>query len=192
MTFTHPIGLEVKRIPVYSGYICIRSSNKETFHLPYMGVGYNMKRVTIKDFENHFPYLTDSSDTNSKPINTNSSFIMNINMPTLNWRLAMGSSLVRIDVLNSDEQTAINQTTILGSVPGYPAYWVSRNYFNKNNNNFVYYTVIWNGTLTTGIQLPAGNYRLLYRALKIFGSENKPKDYESWISPTFSIQYETH
>ncbi|CAF3484207.1 unnamed protein product [Rotaria sp. Silwood1] len=158
VTFTPPTGLEAKRIPVYSGYIYIQNSKKENFHLPYVGVSYDMKRVTLTDFENQFPYISNSSDTseNPKPIGANQTFIVSIDMPTINWRLVMSSPLVRVDILGSGKQINVAGMNILGSIPDYPLYWVSRNYFIKTNDNSLYYNVSWNGTLNTGIQVPAG------------------------------------
>ncbi|CAF2949473.1 unnamed protein product [Rotaria sp. Silwood2] len=194
VTVTRPTCLEAKRIPVYSGYIYIQGSNKENFHLPYVGLGYNMKCVVVTDFENQFPYISNSSDTsqNPKPIGTNQTFIVSNGMPTINWRLVMSSPLVRVDILGSGKQINVAEMNILGSIPDYPSYWVSRNYFIKTDTSPLYYNVSWNGTLSTGIQVPAGNYRFLYRALKIFGNQDNKKDYEIWTSPMFNIQYEKH
>jgi hypothetical protein len=43
VTFSLPMMLDTKRIPVYSGYINTERSNNESFHLPYAGIGSNMK-----------------------------------------------------------------------------------------------------------------------------------------------------
>jgi len=100
----------------------------------------------------------------------------------------MSSAIVRLDVLGSGNQTEVLGVNILGSVPEFPRYWLTRNYL---PNPYDYYNAIWNGTLSTGIQLPAGNYQFLYRALKIFGDRNNNSDYESWTSPVFGIEYTT-
>jgi hypothetical protein len=191
VTFTRPTGLEAKRIPVYSGYIYIQGSNKESFHLPYAGVGSDMKHITVTDFENHFPYVSNSSDLsqNPKPIGVNETFFATSDLPTFNWRLVIGSPLVRLDILGSGKQTTVAGINILGSVPGFPSYWISRNSLTKSDNNSPYYKITWNGTLSTGVKVPPGNYKFLYRALKIFGDQKNAKDYESWTSPVFAIKY---
>lgn len=42
-------------------------------------------------------------------------------------------------------------------------------------------------TFGNGSTVPNGAYKVLVRALKIFGDETKPADYESWLSPTFGV-----
>jgi hypothetical protein len=113
---------------------------------------------------------------------------MTVDQPQFNWRLVMSSALVRFDVLGSGNQTEVAGVNILGSVPGFPQYWLPRNDLTTSAS---YYKAIWNGTLSTGVQLPAGNYMFLYRALKIFGDQNNNDDYESWPSPVFGIEYAT-
>ena len=38
-----------------------------------------------------------------------------------------------------------------------------------------------------GTQVPNGSYKVLLRALKIFGDESKADDYESWLSPVITV-----
>jgi hypothetical protein len=188
VTFWRPRMLETKRIPVFSGYINIQSSNNESFHLPYIGIGCNMRDVMVTDFENRSPYVSNSSDTSpiATPIGVNETFNVTTDLPNFNWRLVMSSSLVRLDILGSGNQTEIAGVNSLGSVPDFPWYWVARNYMTNPENH---YNAVWNGTLSTGVQVPAGNYMFLYRALKIFGDQNNNNDYESWTSPVFGIEY---
>jgi hypothetical protein len=182
--------LETERIPVFSGYIEIQSSNNESFHLPYMGVDYNMSEVIVTEFDYLSPYVSNSSDINAIPdlIGINTTFNVTIDLPNFIWRLVMSSALVRLDIIGRGNQTEVAGVNILGSVPGFPRYWVARN---DQTSIYSYYNATWNGTLSTGVQLPAGHYLFLYRALTIFGDQNNGDDYETWISPVFSIEYGT-
>ncbi len=188
VTFSFPMMLETQRIPVFSGYINIQSSNNESFHLPYVGIDCNMKQVIVTDFEIRSPYISNSSDTSSipAPIGANETFNVTTNQPQFNWRLVMSSAIVRLDILGSGDQTEVVGVNVLGSVPDFPQYWVSRTDLTSPANE---YNAVWNGTLSTGVQVPAGNYRFLYRALKIFGDENNNSDYENWTSHVFGIEY---
>ncbi len=190
VTFSSPSMLEAQRIPVFSGYISIESSNNESFYLPYAGVGCNMKQVMVTDFERRSPYISNSSDfsTIPSPIGANITFDVLTDLPNFNWRMVMGSSLVRLDVLGDGNQTEVVDVNILGSLPDFPQYWRPRNFFTNDLNR---YSAVWDGTLSSGVQVPAGYYRLLYRALKIFGDPNNNSDYESWTSPVFGIEYGT-
>jgi hypothetical protein len=190
VSFSSPSMLETQRIPVFSGYINIQSSNNESFHLPYAGIACNMKQVMVTDFERRSPYISNSSDTSliPNPIGANTTFNVITDLPNFNWRMVMGSSVVRLDIIGSGNQTEVVGVNILGSVPSFPLYWRTRNSVINDANR---YSVIWDGTLSTGVELPAGNYRFLYRALKIFGDPNNNSDYESWTSPVFNIEYGT-
>ena len=42
-----------------------------------------------------------------------------------------------------------------------------------------------------GTVVPEGSYQFLIRALKIYGDVNNPEDYESMLTQTFNIQYNT-
>jgi hypothetical protein len=190
VTFTLPMMLNTQRIPVFSGYINIESSKNESFHLPYVGVDCNMQDVIVTDFQSRSPYISNSSDENSIPnsIGANVTFNITIALPNFNWRLVMSSPLVRLDILGNGNQIEVAGVNILGSVPGFPLYWVSRNDLTNPAND---YSVAWNGTLSGGVQVPAGNYMFLYRALKIFGDPNNNSNYENWTSPMFGIEYAT-
>lgn len=187
-TLSLPNTLDTQRIPVFSGYINIQSSNNESFHLPYIAVGCNMKHVIVTDFESRSPYISNSTDDNSipEPVGANRTFNITTGLPNFNWRLVMGSPLVRLDILGNGNQTQVAGVNILGSILDYPLYWMARNFLTDDENH---YNATWNGTLSTGIQVPAGNYRFLYRALKIFGDPNNNNDYENWTSPMFTIVY---
>ena len=148
-----------------------------------------MKQARVTLFNNDFPSVSNSSDArfSIKPIGNNETFNITNSQPRFNWQLNFGSALLRLDVLGSGNQTNVTGIDILGSVPSFPRRYVERDTvltsFLRLSN------VIWNGTLSTGVQVPAGNYRLLYRALKIFGDPNNKNDYESWTSPVFGIVY---
>jgi hypothetical protein len=189
VTFSPPMMIETERIPVFSGYINIQSSNNESLHLAYVGIGCSMKNVVVTDFESHSPYISNSSDPNSvpNPVGANETFLVTTDLPNFNWQLVMGSPLVRLDILGSGNQTEVVGVNILGSVPGFPQNWVARN---DVSNLADHHNATWNGTLDTGVQVPAGSYMFLYRALKIFGDQNNKTDYESWMSPMFTIEYE--
>jgi hypothetical protein len=47
----------------------------------------------------------------------------------------------------------------------------------------------WMGGLANGSYVPAGNYSLVVRALKIFGNRTNPSDYETVRSVNFGITY---
>ncbi len=78
VTFSRPMMVDAERIPVFSGYINIQSSNNESFHLPYMGIADNMSQVIVTDFEYLPPWVSNSSD--SSQILDSSSINVTFNM----------------------------------------------------------------------------------------------------------------
>ena len=83
----------------------------------------------------------------------------------------MGSRTVRIDVqpANPRDLPRIIGQQVLGSVPGYPVH----NHVRQTTDS-----IAWNGQLADGSWVPAGQYRFMLRALKIFGDVTYDHDYE--------------
>ena len=186
VTFSFPSTVDSKRIPIISGYINIESSKNESFHLPYGGVACNMKEVKITDFDQYPPEISTLPDLNdiSSLIEEKLESKLGSNQIQFEWRMLMGSSIVRLDILGSGTQTEAVGVNILGSIPNYPSYFMSRNSLISPASS---YSVRWNGSLSNGAQLPDGDYNILYRALKIFGDPNNNDDYENYTSPVIRI-----
>jgi len=85
VVFSFPTMLETQRIPGFSGYINIQSSNNESFNLPYAGIDCNMKEVIVTDFEILSPNISNSSDTNSIPDSIGASETFNVTTNQLNF-----------------------------------------------------------------------------------------------------------
>jgi len=98
-----PFGLDVTRIPIYSGYVTVNGTNGDYLTLPYSGVAASMYDVKLMDRSDGYPILTNSSDVNGTAISNsstpcfvlphhNSSTLSNTtSYPTITWKLAMGS-----------------------------------------------------------------------------------------------------
>jgi hypothetical protein len=95
-------------------------------------------------------------------------------LPSLVYDLAMGSRTVRIDVQPANPRGVprILGQRVLGSVPGYPV----QNHVRQTMDGMA-----WNGQLADGSWAPAGKYRFMLRALKIFGNH----DYEMYTTRGF-------
>lgn len=185
VALTAPKKLETRRVPVYSGYIAINGNNSEKLSVPYAGVACSMKSISVTDFDYSPPYLLYYDKYTGIVGYVLQNQLIRIRTMTLifGFALNMPSSIVRLDVLGNGVQIKVAGVNILGSVAGFPLYSAPR------NNIFAIREFEWDGKLSTGAKVPAGSYRLLYRALKIFGDRNNPKDYETWQSPLFKIAY---
>ncbi|KAF2703341.1 subtilisin-like protein [Pleomassaria siparia CBS 279.74] len=191
--FTQPKTLEAARIPFYSGYVAVNGTNGDSLTLPYAGTTTSLKSVRIVDDADGYPYVANSRFTNL-PLTANSTaFVLpgangtanlGTTYPTVVYVLAIGSRIVRFDVV--PEKPTYSTPLILGqpaigAIAGTPVE-------NNPRNNLL--TVAWDGQLANGQYAPAGNYKILFRALKIFGDANNPNDYESFDTVVFTIQYQ--
>lgn len=186
--FTRP-DLDEARIPIYSGYVGIKGSNGETLSLPYQGAASRLKDATVTDYPDGFPYLTSADITTEEedwplePVTESTTFNLSSPiLPTIAWALAMGSPLVRVDVVPEDVHglPRIVGKQVLGSIAGFPREYVYRDSL---------FADPWDGSLANGTYAPAGIYKFLYRALKISGDPTYNHDYEAYETPYFTIEY---
>jgi hypothetical protein len=189
-----PAGLEAKRLPVYSGYITINGSDSSSLSLPYMGVAGSLRSATVLDTAG--TYLSSSLNSDEAAVSANHTFTLpppghsndtqfnanSTDYPRLFINLALGSAVVRVDVvpMSPDANTteSIDLATI-GDVYMTPLEYQPRGQQSTN----------WDGRLASGEYAPAGSYKLVVRAMKIFGDRNSADDYETVETIEFGIRY---
>ncbi|KAJ3521240.1 hypothetical protein NMY22_g12392 [Coprinellus aureogranulatus] len=192
VAFTPPQGIDATRFPVYSGFIHI-SGPGENFHVSYLGLAASLRDKQVVDdtdtlFGEKIPALQNSmGEAQTEP--TNYTFVGE-DYPTFVFRLAFGSPLVRLDLVQPD--------TTVGSVPlfdarvvGIVGEWdsLSRNSESSDipfrlgsqdiNNNGADIVALKTPTFANGTTIPNGSYRLLFRALRVTGDREKQEDYET-------------
>lgn len=182
---TPPTGLDSKRLPVYSGWIQAvpNVATTATLNVAYMGVNSNMKDVVVTDGapEIQDPRTNASATTFDKGVN-----------PVYVFRLNMGSSRVLLNVASvSDKSKNIISSfedKVIGSVPGFPSLFMPRN---GNDAATMYNKIKWNRKVITAnnqtITLPAGQYKMIYRALKISGRPSSGREYEKYESDVITL-----
>jgi hypothetical protein len=175
------------RIPVFSGFLTITpergygSSGKVELRVAYAGVGTDLHSVKITDKENGFPAVTDLTNSSISSAHT----FTPTNPPAFNWRLSMGSAEVRVDIVAEDKKLNKEKSVgdkVVGPVFGYPSLWNSRNASEAAAQT------VWDFTVR-GKKVPAGKYKFLYQALKLFGDNTKTEDFERWESDVFEVKY---
>ncbi|KAI2477041.1 subtilisin serine protease pr1c [Pyrenophora tritici-repentis] len=197
MHFTPPKGLDASRLPLYNGYVAINGSWGDSLTVPYMGASANMIDQQLFDKELDYPYLARSTNV-SQRINGSDLFPLpidyklrneNTSYPTIMCQFAMGSRVVSVDIASKAKNgtniqlgnSTNDSDRILGPLPDMPQ-------LNQWRGEAFNYT--WNGTLADGqTPVPAGTYKLILRALKIFGNQDDDADYERWDSPYFNLKY---
>lgn len=201
---TPPTGLDASRLPVYSGWIVLNGSDSSSgLSLPYQGVVGSMNSATVLDANGTFlsGTLDNATATNSTTTggrrfllpppgrSNDTEFAANAtDYPLVTVSLAMGSPIVRIDVVPLDVPAGTNTSEsvglkTIGDLFMTPLRWVERNPEGAGE------ATRWDGQLSTGEYAPAGTYRIVVRALKIFGDAADAADYETVEMPSFSIDY---
>lgn len=198
---TPPANLLAQRLPVYSGYIVINGSDSSGLSIPYIGVVGSLKSATV--MAKNASFLTSSrSGPNTTAVaagrtfmlpppgrSNNTQFQPNItDYPVLQFSMAMGSPLVRVDVVPISVPQTTNITETLGmSTLG--DLWMTPLPYQARNTPDAPFTLNWDGRMSTGDYAPAGTYKLAVRALKIFGNRDNASDYEVLETTEFGIQY---
>jgi len=190
-----PTGLVEKRLPVYSGYIAINGSDYSALSLPYIGVAGSMRNATVLNTQ--LTRLSRAADPNGNAVRAGYNFTMappgrandttyrnQTNLPRLLINLAMGSAFVRVDVVPVGSAAGRNTTTVLGTKTmgqpaGFPSLYNPRGTFDA----------VWDGGLSDGTYVPAGEYKFAIKALRIFGDREEVDDYDDTESVNFNIRY---
>ncbi|KAK3681811.1 peptidase S8/S53 domain-containing protein [Podospora appendiculata] len=196
VTATAPTGLDAKRLPVYSGYLAVNGSDGSGLSLPYLGVAGSMHSATVLDTTG--TVLSRVSDKNNGGVAVNTTFILPpaghandsaysaLDLPKIAITLALGSALVRVDVVpvSNCSTAAKNATTVfgtktLGQPLGFPSVYNPRGTSETS----------WDGRLADGSYVPAGVYKFAVKALKIFGKPEVGSEYETTETVQFRIRY---
>ncbi|KAB5523154.1 peptidase S8/S53 domain-containing protein [Coniochaeta sp. 2T2.1] len=195
VTATPPTGLDAKRLPVYSGYIAINGTDGSSLSLPYLGVYGSMHSTTVLDASKTF--LSRRSDNSSTAVPANTTFLLpppgqvnntayanGTDLPQVVIELAMGSPLVRVDVVPISACKNVTTTIVLGTetigqTANSPFVWNPRGQALVN----------WDGKLADGTYAPSGVYKFAVKALHIFGAADKASEYDATETVPFRIRY---
>lgn len=189
---TPPIGVDLKRLALWSGYVTINGTDGSALSIPYQGLSGSLQdhSVLLKDQT----WISNSTDPKYTPVAENTTFILpppgtanaNTTLPQLTFNLNLGSPFVRVDLTPMTTCPPKNLTTqyrdikTIGQPFGTPYTYLSRGIS----------SVIWDGKLSdNGAYAPAGKYTAVVRALRIFGNPDNDADWDVVSSPRFVIKY---
>ncbi|TLS31204.1 hypothetical protein PpBr36_02178 [Pyricularia pennisetigena] len=206
VTVTPPTGLDVRRLPVYSGYVTINGTDGSSFSLPYMGILGSIHAQRTLDPQQTFLSSNQipSNFTEDNPPRVpaghqfdlpppgeanNTQYVLVSEMPRLSINLAWGTPLLRADVVairdnaTETEQPA-EETEVLGlKTAGSLRFFPQR--FQSRTRSFVR----WDGILDSGKYAPPGQYKIVFRALRVFGDSEKKEEYDAVETVPFKIKY---
>ncbi|KDR78150.1 hypothetical protein GALMADRAFT_224528 [Galerina marginata CBS 339.88] len=215
-TFKLPTSLDPSTFPVFSGFIQVAGpSVADTAHVSYLGLQGSLKTVQVLDDTDVFfgvplPTLLDSAgNVQTGPINYT---YINGDVPTILFRLAFGTPILRADLVSSNInfKPTINTRAFGGSTPFFTfphshnggtfaqvktvGPLVEIDFISRNNDDTsptgMGFTTLTEDTpsFANGTTIPNGLYRVLIRALKVTGDPTREEDYESWLSPVVGVQ----
>ncbi|KAK1255727.1 hypothetical protein MKX07_007986 [Trichoderma sp. CBMAI-0711] len=195
---TPPKGLNASALPVYSGYVTVNGTNGDGLVVPYLGVVGSLAKLPVLDPD--FNYMIHYNVYSTVPAAENTTYVVPYPISTAAQpidpppdypapiiQIDAGTPLLRADLVAlGDTAGKVNTTKVLGvdivgSLPGFPLAFTSRSYF----------VTAFTGMTQEGTIVPEGSYKFLIRAAKIYGDVNNPEDYESMLTQTFNIQYNT-
>lgn len=183
-----PPKLDSERLPVYSGFITLNTTDGESLSLPYLGLSGSL--YSLDPLYKEEPYKVKVQDGMGGFIQGNETFTFpkgdfdwNYLYPVPNAWAVIGTAEFRIDVISLDP--ALNQKEVAGvKVTGSVKYFPSP-FFPAG----VQLLSPFNGQLNDDSFVPAGGYKLMWSALRLFGDASKAEDWDVVVSPQFFIEY---
>ncbi|EFX03635.1 subtilisin-like protease [Grosmannia clavigera kw1407] len=195
VALTPPPGLNASLLPVYSGYITLEGA-AVNLSLPYVGIAGSFAATPavqagyaagcyLSTTDGHFdiPAASNQTFTIPRPGSNSTSSTMPI-YPRIIARPTMGTSLMRLDLVSASGNSSIPTSNFmgvssLGLLHEMPVKFVAG----------VGFSIYFDGTLDDGTVVPAGAYKVVVSAVKIFGDKNKKKDWTMVETAPFVIAY---
>ncbi|RDA89678.1 hypothetical protein CP533_3356 [Ophiocordyceps camponoti-saundersi (nom. inval.)] len=176
-----PEGLDTSRLPIWSGWIAVNGSDGSSLSIPYQGVAGFLrdhqvlasKDSIMLNYRDEVVY--DGLSLRLPPLPEESPFELVVNA-------SLGIPLLRASLVSSESGGSpirSYEINITGSLHGSPGAWIASDLTD----------LIWDGKLDSGTYPPKGAYRIVLRALRIFGDANKTDDWDVAESPRFIIEY---
>ncbi|KAI6634342.1 hypothetical protein MCOR08_004656 [Pyricularia oryzae] len=206
VTVTPPSGLDARRLPVYSGYVTINGTDGSSFSLPYMGIAGSIHAQRTLDPQQTFlssnqiprnftednpPRVPAGHQFDLPPQGqaNNTQYVLVSEMPRFSINLAWGTPLLRADVValggnSTAAEQPLEETEVLGlKTVGSLQYFPQR--YQARTRSFVR----WDGILDSGKYAPSGQYKIVFRALRVFGNSEKQDEYDVVETVPFKIRY---
>ncbi|KAK8042603.1 hypothetical protein PG994_013086 [Apiospora phragmitis] len=217
VVFTAPSNLNATLLPVYSGYISVNSTrddgdDEEYLVIPYLGVAGAMRSVPILQASSSYladfgsPAAAGRTYTLTPPDPADLPVLNNPNRdpvhipdagatPNMLLQPILGTRALHVDVVldnsngdnqdggsgpNSNAKKTPTGRPCLGALAGYPQTYVS-----KDEQR-----AFFQGMLADGTVLPAGTYRLMASALRVFGDEAREDDWDVVETVPFVVNYD--
>ncbi|KHN97584.1 subtilisin-like protease [Metarhizium album ARSEF 1941] len=189
---THPDHLDASRLPLWSGYVRVNGTDGTSLSLPYQGLAGSLRGHRV--IGPGAASIARGGDQGLRPVPAHAGFRIPRRgpgdparytitaaaagvLPAIVFEPLLGSRLVQLHVA----PVSANGTTArpVGQVKGSPAEYVPRGRQSRP----------WDGQLDNATYVPAGEYRILVRMLRLYGDENDPKHWDESATQPFAIRY---
>lgn len=189
---TPPEGADAKRLPVWSGYVTINGTDGTSLSMPYQGVSGSMKDHVVVD-PSKASWISWSDDKDLKALPVNQTFTLpapgkttpQTRLPQFVINMSLGSKnitahLQPMTTCPPKGAYEYKGYKTIGQPFDFPMLFSSRGAV----------TDPWDGQLDNGDYAPPGKYRIVVRALRVFGDPNNDKDWDTTIGTRFVIKYD--
>ncbi len=167
---------------IYGGYIVFTPHDGigATYRVPYAGFqGDYQSIVVLTPTPYSLPWLTDVNFSGS--FGSGHTFtLVDTDQPHIIAHFEHQSRLVRLEARKAGATRPLGKTE------------PDLSYFIRNSTNTGIFDFAWDGTIvnengTVVSTAPNGDYQLVFSVLKALGDAHNPADWETFVSPTFTI-----
>ncbi|KAG6186757.1 hypothetical protein E4U35_002806 [Claviceps purpurea] len=191
VTAEPPAGIvDPKRLALWSGYVSINGTDGSVLSMPYQGLTGSLRKATVVAPDQAWVFhSTDITNFVRSP--EGFTFVVpkagtstgDDDLPTVHANLALGCKELHVDIVPVQNGTSATGNTAtakpIGQIFGMPAWLQGR--------GAAYYP--WDGKLDSGLYAPAGHYRFVVRALRIFGDVSNPEDWDVATTQSIILEY---
>ncbi|KYK56344.1 hypothetical protein DCS_03342 [Drechmeria coniospora] len=188
-----PLGLDTKRLPYWSGWIIINSTDDTSISISYQGITGSLRNATVLRPEN--AWIARANGTSRAEIQANEFFVLPASggknntpavLPSIAMKPTLGTPLVSayiVPMVSQPKNLTVEHWGFktIGQPFGFPKKYLSPGLYNNWQ---------WGGRLDTGEYAPAGKYKIVICALRIFGNATKQTDWDVKETLPFSIHYQ--
>lgn len=215
-SFSPPKGLNATNLPIYSGKILIKGSNRETLGVPYLGLASDLSRDLGMMFQYPIGLPTLTSTVDAISINTKRNFTFDLSLdkqdfPLLFTRMNFATTELRWDIFDA---SWVERDWRYPPVVGKAGYVGSATTWSGVYDNTVFDPAIhnasevvalplsdiprdipgqygnelwWLGQLSNGTQIAPGKYKMRFAALVPFGRPERADNWDVFPTPEFEV-----
>ncbi|KAG5982365.1 hypothetical protein E4U55_001995 [Claviceps digitariae] len=183
VTARPPTGIDERRLLLWSGYITVQGSDGSTMSLPYEGLAGSLRKATGMAADGS--WMSHSTDKHLVPVAANTTFVLppagsaraydDLPMPVAN--LTLGSPTVVVSLAYGAPPPS--EALSLWEITLSPLTWATRGQTGAP----------FDGQLRNGSYVPAGRYKMVFKALRIAGDPLHAEDWDTSETAPFSITY---